>query len=370
MLISRYSQLDTPALIVDFDIVKRNLAAMQEKADAFGVRLRPHTKTHKMPEMARLQIEMGACGITVAKVGEAEVMAARGLKDIFIANEIVGQSKIERIQQLSRRCKIRLGVDQPVQVDQLQEVFRDEEAPVEVLIEVEVGENRSGVISDEQLAALAQHIQKQSKVVLKGVFSHEGHSYRAASVEHCRRICLDAQVRTLQAAQVVRDQGADIDTVSIGSTPSLLHSEIIAGITEIRPGTYIFMDVGQGTAVSDYGRCAATVLATVISLPTADRIVLDTGAKALTMQQRSGGICDSPGFGLVKNSANVRLSGLYDEHGLIRDEELRKKLEVGNKLEIIPNHICPVCNLYDTAYLVSDGQVIRQIPIEGRGKTQ
>ena len=370
MLPSVYSELDTPALIIDFEILRNNIAAMQEKANKFGVKLRPHTKTHKMPELAKLQIEAGASGITVAKVGEAEVMASQGIQDIFIANEIVGVSKLERIRELSRHSRIRLGVDNAVQVTQLEEVFGNEPHPIEVLIEIETGENRSGVISDEQLVSLAKHIQTQKKVVLKGVFSHEGHSYKAKSIEDCRRICMESQARTLQAGNLVKQLTAEIDTVSIGSTPSLMHSEIMAGITEIRPGTYIFMDVGQGTAISDYSRCAATVLATVISLPTDERIVLDTGAKALTMQTRSEGICSTTGYGLVKSSDNVRLSGMFDEHGLIYDKQLRNELEVGCKLEIIPNHICPVCNLYDMAYLVSNGKILREIPIMCRGKTR
>ena len=370
MVISRYSQLDTPALLIDEAIMRSNIFAMQEKADKAGVKLRPHTKTHKMPELAKLQVAAGASGITVAKVGEAEVMADHGLQDIFIANEIVGISKLERIRELSRRIAIRLGVDNAFQVDQLQEVFRDELHPIEVLIEIETGENRSGIISDGQLVALTKHILGKTKVALKGVFSHEGNSYKAKTVEDCRRICLESQTRTLRAGNMARELGAAIDTVSIGSTPSLMHSEILAGVTEIRPGTYIFMDVGQGTAISDYSRCAATVLATVISMPTDERIVLDTGAKALTLQTRGEGICATTGYGLVKNSGNVRLSGMFDEHGLIYDSRLRKELEVGSKLEIIPNHICPVCNLYDSAYLVSDGKVLRKIPIAGRGKTQ
>lgn len=370
MVTSIYSQLDTPALILDNDIIHSNIYAMQEKANRYGVKLRPHTKTHKMPDLARLQVAAGAAGITVAKVGEAEVMAAHGLDDIFIANEIVGISKLERVRKLSRDIQIRLGVDNVVQVDQLEEVFKNEARPIEVLIEVETGENRSGVIHDEQLVQLTKHIQQKGKVVLKGVFSHEGHSYKAKNVEDCRRICLESQVRTLRAADMARELGAAIDTVSIGSTPSLMHSDIIGGVTEIRPGTYIFMDVGQGTAISDYSRCAATVLATVISMPTNERIVLDTGAKALTLQTRSEGICATTGYGLVKNSVNVRLSGMFDEHGLIYDAGLRNELEVGDKLEIIPNHICPVCNLYDRAYLVSNGAVLQEISIPGRGKTQ
>jgi len=370
MVLSRYSQLDTPALLIDMDLVHDNIARMQEKADKYGVALRPHTKTHKMPELAKIQVAAGASGITVAKVGEAEAMAIAGLSDIFIANQIVGISKLERIRQLARQIKIRLGVDNTVQIDQLETVFRDEPQPVEVLIEIETGENRSGVIHEEQLIQLVKHIQAQTKVVLKGVFSHEGHTYKAKSIEDCRRLCLESQNRTLWAANLVRDLGADIDTVSIGATPSLMHSEVLPGISEIRPGTYIFMDVGQGSAVDDYSRCAATVLASVISLPTAERIVLDTGAKALTLQTRSEGICATSGYGLVKNSANIRLSGMFDEHGLIYDAALRAELKLGDKLEIIPNHICPVCNLYDSAFAVSQGKVLGEIPILGRGKTR
>ena len=370
MILSKYSQLDTPALLIDIDLVHGNIAAMQVKSDKYGVALRPHTKTHKMPELAKLQLAAGATGITVAKVGEAEVMAAAGLSDIFIANQIIGISKLERIRQLARQIKIRLGVDNPVQIDQLETVFRDEPQPIEVLIEVETGENRSGIIQEEQLVRLVKHIQAQTKVVLTGVFSHEGHTYKAKSSDDCRRLCLDSQKRTLWAASLVREMGVAVDTVSIGATPSLMHSEIVPGITEIRPGTYIFMDVGQGTAIADYSRCAATVLASVISLPTDERIVLDSGAKALTLQTRSEGICATSGYGLVKNSADVRLSGMFDEHGLIHDAALHSTLAIGDKLEIIPNHICPVCNLYDSAYAVSRGQVLGELQIAARGKTR
>ena len=365
---SKYGFIDTPALLIDYDIVRENLGWMQRKADEYKVNLRPHTKTHKMPELARIQVTAGASGITVAKVGEAEVMAENGLQDIFIANEVVGVSKLKRIRDLSRKIKIRTGVDNEFQVNQLEEVFADEQSPIEVLIEIEVGENRSGVITDEELIRLAGFIRAKRKVSLKGVFSHEGHAYKAKDVEECRKMALESQQRTLHAANVIRAMGIEIDTVSIGATPSLMHSEIIAGITEIRPGTYIFMDVGQGSAIGDYGRCAATVLVSVISKPTEERIVLDAGAKALTSQTRSGGICETYGLGLVKGSDNVRLRSVYDEHGLIYNRDFWKQVEIGDKIEIIPNHICPVCNLYESAYLVSKGEVLREIPILCRGR--
>jgi len=367
---SPYQGIDTPALLIDRDIMMENLVYMQNKANQYNVNLRPHVKTHRMPELAKLQVRQGACGITVAKVGEAEVMADHGLDNIFIANEIVGISKLERIRELHRKINIRTGVDSTFQIDQLESVFHDEEKGIEVLIEVEVGENRSGVITDEQLIALAKYIQSKKKVVLKGVFSHEGHSYKAKDVETCIAVALESQERTLRAANILRELGVDVDTVSIGATPSLLNAAISKGITEIRPGTYILMDVGQAGAIQDYSRCAATVLTTVISKPTEERVVLDAGAKALTSQNRAGGICATPGYGVLKQATDLRLSGVFDEHGLIYDKTFRDQVAIGDKIEVIPNHICPTCNLYDKAYLVSNGELVKEIAILCRGKSQ
>ena len=367
---SKYQQIDTPALLIDNEVMLANLHFMQEKADRFQVNLRPHVKTHRMPDLAKLQVAQGAVGITVAKVGEAEVMAAQGLKDIFIANEIVGLSKLERIRALAETVTIRLGVDNEVQVDQLAQVFRTAAAPVEVLIELEIGENRSGVIADEQLLNLARYIQKQEKVRLKGIFAHEGHTYKAPDAAECVKLALESQQRTVRAAELIRQAGIPVDTVSIGATPSLMQAGIVAGITEIRPGTYILMDAGQGNALQDYSRCAATVLVTVISKPTPERVVFDAGAKTLTTQNRPAGICATEGQGLVKNSRNVRVAGLFDEHGLINNREFREEIMVGDKIEIIPNHICPTCNLYEKAYLVSAGVVLREIAVLCRGKSQ
>lgn len=371
MLKSPYQNIDTPALLVDEKIMRENLAFMQSKANKFGVKLRPHTKTHRMPELALLQVASGASGITVAKTAEAVTMAKYGLQDIFIANEIVGVEKLREILVLHKKIKICIGVDNEFQINQIEEVFATAEQPLEVLIEVEVGENRSGVISKEQLIKLAECIKTKKHMRLKGVFSHEGHSYKAKDAAECIELSRVSQERTLEFANILKEMGFPIDTVSIGATPSMMHSEsIIEGITEIRPGTYIFMDVGQASAINDFSKCAATVLATVISKPNEERVVLDTGAKALTSQNRSGGICATPGFGVVKNSNNLRLSGVFDEHGLIYDAEFSKKIAVGDKIEIIPNHICPTCNLYEKVYLVSAGKVIKEIPVLCRGNSQ
>jgi len=149
-----------------------------------------------------------------------------------------------------------------------------------------------------------------------------------------------------------------------------MNGGVVEGVTEIRPGTYILMDVGQSNAIDDFKRCAATVLATVISKPTEKRVVMDTGAKSLTAQTGNEGICKKPGYGLVKNSNDIRLSGLFDEHGMINNKEFRETVNVGDKIEIIPNHICPTCNLYEKAYLVSKGKVIKEVSVLCRGKLQ
>lgn len=370
-IVSPYSELDTPSLIVDLDILKTNLKFMQDKANKFGVKLRPHTKTHKMPEIAQMQVDCGAAGITVAKVGEAEVMAAHGLNDIFIANQIVGVSKLERIKALARRIKIRLGVDNTYQLNELDSVFAGEAQPIEVIVEVEAGEVRSGVISEQQLIELAEHAQTLKNVVIKGVFSHDGQSYKADSPSAAIELCHAAQERTLHMAAVLRQAGCAVDTVSIGSTPSLMQDvQILPGITEIRPGTYPFMDVGQGSAINDFSKCAASILATVISKPTAERVVIDVGAKGLTAQSRATGICATHGLGLIKNSDNARLAGVFDEHGVINNQVFNAQINIGEKIEVIPNHICPAVNLYDTAYLVSGGKILKEIPVLGRGKLQ
>ncbi len=334
-----------------------------------GAALRPHTKTHKCPEIALMQLRAGAGGITVAKVGEAEEMAKHGITDIFIANEVVGDEKLIRVRELNRKIDISVGVDSVDGVNMIERIFRDEKKTLDVLIEVEVGENRSGVTSDAQMTELVDRLKNCRNVRLKGVFSHEGHTYRAKDIDDCLGMFEAAQRRTVDMAALVRARGLSCDTVSVGATPSLmLCKELMPGVTELRPGTYALMDASQGNALGTHSRCAATVLTSVISKPTDERFITDAGAKALTMQCRSIGICATDGVGLIKCSGGVTVTELYDEHGIIYNKRLSDMLNVGDKIEIIPNHICPVCNLYDYAWLVSGGQVVRQLEISCRGK--
>jgi len=366
----RKNELDTPALLIDREIMLDNIRFMQDYADRNRVALRPHTKTHKIPELALLQEKMGCRGIAVAKVGEAEVMAANGLKDIFIANEIVGDIKLQRIRKLAEAIDISFGLDSMAQADMVERNFNGASKPAEVLIEIEVGEERSGIIEFEDFRALLTHLKNNcSNVHLKGIFSHDGNSYNAKDLEICKEIHLGAQRRTIEFANIAGEMGMPLEVVSIGSTPSLMHDfPILEGVTEIRPGTYILMDASQGNAYGSLDRCAATVLATVMSKPTSERIILDVGAKGITMQTRTKGICAVEGMGKIKEFPNANIFDVFDEHAIIYNKEMRDAVKIGDKVEIIPVHICPVMNLHEKAYLVSDGEVVEELEVKCRGK--
>jgi D-serine deaminase-like pyridoxal phosphate-dependent protein len=324
-----------------------------------------------MPALAKVQQELGARGISVAKVGEAEVMAAGGLQDIFIANEIVGAQKLQRIRKLAESIDISFGLDSIPQAHMIETAFAGAKKAAQVVIEIEVGEERSGVIEESAYLELLAYLKTCKNIYLKGIFSHDGNSYGAQDVAACQRIHLAAQKRTLRFAQLAKDAGMELATVSIGSTPSMMHDfPILPGITEIRPGTYIFMDAGQARAYGSLERCAATILTAVISRPTAERVITDVGAKGITAQRNSGGFCVTRGLGLIKGWPEAEVFNVYDEHAIIYNKELRDAVKVGDKIEIIPNHICPVVNLHEYAYLVSQGEVVEVIPVECRGKLQ
>lgn len=366
-----YLELDTPALLIDKDILYKNIKFMQEYADHYKVNLRPHTKTHKMPRLAKVQEEAGAVGITVAKVGEAEIMAKSGLKDIFIANEIVGKTKIERIKKLSETINISFGIDSVYQVKEIDEVFTGHHKKAQVLVEIEVGEKRSGIIEEKDFRTLVEAVKKSDNVHLKGIFSHDGHTYKAESVEECKELYTASVDRTLHFAELAAEMGLKPEVVSIGSTPPFMFQfDIPKGVTEIRPGTYILMDASQSNVIGSYDKCAATILTTIISKPTNERVITDVGAKGITAQTRNKGLTATKGLGKIKEFEDVYIHDVFDEHAIIYHEEFNKQVNIGDKVRIIPNHICPVCNLHEKAYLISEGKVLEEILVECRGKLQ
>jgi D-serine deaminase-like pyridoxal phosphate-dependent protein len=366
-----FFELDTPSLLIDEKILMQNIKFMQDYAINNHVALRPHTKTHKMPYIANLQIEAGAKGIAVAKTGEAEVMAESGISDIFIANEIVGPKKLQRISKLSKSIQISFGVDSIYQINEAEKIFSADDSIANILIEIEVGENRSGIIEENDFIQLLETINKCSHVNFKGLFSHDGNTYGSKDIEMCMSLSIGAQKRTLDFVRIAKEKGMHCDIVSYGSTPPFINNgPILEGITEIRPGTYALMDASQSNSIGTIENCAATVLATVISKPTSERVILDVGAKGLTMQERNVGICATQGKGTIVEFPKTYINKVFDEHAIINDSNLRSKVNIGDKLRIIPVHICPVCNLYNEAWLVKNDKVIKKIDISGKGKLQ
>ncbi|MBA7581467.1 D-threonine aldolase [subsurface metagenome] len=366
---SKIEDLDTPALLVGVNVMEKNLLWGQQKANSAGVKLRPHIKTHRTPALAKKQIKLGAKGITVAKLGEAEVMAKEDIDDIFIANEIVGKIKIERLYKLNRQIHLATGIDSPIQAKALSEKFAREDKPIEVLIDVDTGDARTGIQPGQSVLELANLIIQLPGLKLRGIFTHDGHSYRARDVFEVKQVFKKSQEEMLQTANILRLAGIQLEEISVGSTPSFLVADILSGITEVRPGTYIFLDAAQGNLLRSYERCALTVLTTITNRPTPHRVVIDAGTKALSVFVRGMGVCQTQGFGLLKEKSTIYLESLSDEHGVF-STALTNEYPIGDKLQIIPNHACPTCNLYDYLYGVRDCMVVNKWPITARGKSQ
>lgn len=358
-------ELDTPSLIIDLDQMESNIKMMQDFADSKGVKLRPHTKTHKTAEIAHLQIKYGAQGITVAKISEAEAMVNEGVADIFIATEVAGKQKLERIQAIAGRAKIRLAVDSIDHVEQVAKFFGDQ-VPIELMIEIDTGQGRCGVQPREGVELAGEIIEKYPQIKLGGIFTHEGHTYDATDNEQMKEIALKAQRDVVEVGKKIKEKwGLDCE-ISIGCTLGQLIGEVLPEITEVRPGTYIFFDVGHAYYLGDTKYCAATILATITSKRGHEGAVADTGAKAMTIDQRSSGVLKTEGFGKIKGYPD-QIKKLSDEHAVIVPGN---SLNIGDRIEIIPNHICPTVNIYDKAYGVRDGKVEKVFTISARGCNQ
>ncbi|WP_026865852.1 D-TA family PLP-dependent enzyme [Jeotgalicoccus marinus] len=366
-----YQEIDTPALLIDEAVLEKNLAYMSDYAKKQNVSLRPHTKTHKMPKLAQKQLQNGASGITVAKIGEAEIMAVYGINDIFIANQVAGKQKLERIKKLAETVDISFGVDSIAHIKEIEAVFEGAQKKAQILIEIEVGEERSGIIEVNDYKALLHEIKASNNIELKGIFSHDGHTYKAVDQADCLDVFNTATTRTLYFNDIASEMGFELETVSIGSTPPFMFGfDIPEGVTEIRPGTYILMDCSQSNAIGTYEHSAASVLTTIISKPTKERVITDVGAKGLTAQSRSKGLTTTTGFGKVKEYDDVHVHGVFDEHAIIYNEHFNQAINIGDKVRIIPNHICPVSNLYHKAYLLREGEVVDTLDIAAQGKLQ
>jgi D-serine deaminase-like pyridoxal phosphate-dependent protein len=357
--------LDTPAVLVDLDILERNVRRMASFAQSRGVTLRPHAKSHKTVGIAERQRAAGSRSLTVAKLDEAAAYLAAGFDDVFVANEVVGNDKWRRLAGLQHQGTVAIGVDSAEAADGLEAVARAAGVEIPVLIEVDSGLQRAGVQPGPDALELATHISRLHAVRLRGVFTHAGHAYAAHSPEEVARIGRDEGQTLVDTAHLLRGNGIACDVVSVGSTPTAAHAGEVPGVTEIRPGNYVFYDrmqvaLGSATA-ADW---ALTVLARVISRPSANRAVLDAGSKTFALDRGAHGIEAVAGFGQDVEHGLV-IQRLSEEHAVldVGDQPLR----VGDRLRIVPNHACTVSNLADVLFGVRGDQVVEELPVIARG---
>jgi len=345
--------IDTPSVIIDRGVLRRNIQRMAAVAREAGVVLRPHCKTHKSPEIAREQLGAGAGGITVAKVGEAEVMVRGGISDIFIAFPLAAEQKISRALDLAERSHIILAVDSVEVARMVGAQAAKRRHPVEVRLEVDSGMRRTGA-AQASAAALAHEIHRIPGLDLTGIFTFRG-SLMGGNPTLDRKSAGEEEGRLMASlAEVLRKEGIPIRDVSVGSTPTAEFAARVPGVTEIRPGTYVFNDRMQVA----YGVCAATVLVTVVSTPADDYLVIDGGSKSFATDVQPGGApLDLKGFGEVVGHPGCLLSRMSEEHGMVSLQGGRR-FRVGDRLRIIPNHICTTVNLHNSLYLSDDAAAL------------
>jgi D-serine deaminase-like pyridoxal phosphate-dependent protein len=362
------NELDTPALLIDTQVLKTNISRTVEIAKEAGARLRPHIKTHRMLDVAHQQMSAGATGICCAKTGEAEVFADGGIDDIFIANQVVGAPKLRRLQELAERVRLAIGIDHPEQVESLHHAFGSSRS-IDINIEVDVGQARTGVTDSASALALARQVLDTPGLNLRGIYTHEGHDYNARDASDLTAIADKAQAHMLATAEEIRSAAGTSCEVSMGSTPSLLARSFRDGIDELRPGTAVFNDGSHANFLGHTDWCAATVLATVVNQPAPNRVVIDAGAKALTSDRRGPSILENNGYGLVVGRPKATIVSLSDEHGVLNVPDA-DSYRIGDQLQVIPNHICPCVNLYDYAYATSNGIVSDIWAVSARGQSQ
>lgn len=361
------AELRTPAVLIDKATALRNLDRMQADANARGLRLRPHTKTHKSPIVAKWQLDRGAVGICCAKLGEAEVFAAAGFADIRLPYPL-NPSNADRVIALLDRTRLSFIVDHLEVARQWSEVMTKAGKEVDVLVKIDVGFHRCGIDPDTRdTLPTIKAIAALPGLRFRGLLSHAGQAYHAHS-EHELRVMAIAEAQTLgDLAERCRTDGLDVAEVSAGATPPARFSMQQPAFNEYRPGNYVYFDrtqVALGAATID--DCALTVLATVVSKPATTRIILDSGSKTLT-NDGARGFTPAPGFGAVIGHDNLLIERLSEEHATVTVTGGTTSLEPGDRVRIIPNHSCVVSNLVDQAWLV-DGDRVEPLPIAARGR--
>jgi D-serine deaminase-like pyridoxal phosphate-dependent protein len=346
-------QFGTPAVVIDLDIVERNISRVQAMCDAAGVANRPHIKTHKSPVIAAMQRDAGARGITCQKIGEAEVMADSGHDDILISYNILGEQKLGRLGALLSRARVTVAADNPIVVAGLPQAAAIAGRDLDVVVECDTGRKRAGVATVAEAVALAKDIASRPGLSFAGFMLYPPETAMAET-----QAFLDA------AKAGIRDAGLEPRIVSSGGTPNLVNLGRIEGVTEHRAGTSVFNDrMMMAAGIATLADCALTVYATVVSRAEADRGIVDSGSKTLTSD--TGGL---EGHGLILEHPQAKIARFAEEHGFLDLSSCNDRPEIGDIVRIVPNHVCVVVNMVDRLITVRGNEIVGELPVAARGR--
>lgn len=355
----------TPALLLEVGVLRTNIEGMATRARALGVDLRPHAKTHKSPAVATLQHEHGAQGLTVGTLEEAERLCASGFDDLLLTVPPVGRWRNDRIVRLGREVRLRVALDSAEAAFELESACRRSHAHIGFLWEVDCGVGRFGTSPGAESAnAIVDVLRSVRHATFDGLLAFGGHAYSAPDDKGVTAAAKDERDAVLETVELLSERGIEVPLRSIGTTPTSYRMGNGDGITEIRPGNYVFHDATQvAMGMVEPKRCAVSVAATVVSRPAADRLILDAGSKALGADRLSP---RTTGFGLVPGHPELLVQRLYEEQAIVVVRGACD-LRVGDRVQVIPNHSCTTVNLHSEYLVVEDDSIVDVWPVAARG---
>jgi D-serine deaminase-like pyridoxal phosphate-dependent protein len=360
------SELDTPCVLIDETILDRNIARAQEHCARHGIAMRPHIKTHKTPEIARKQMAAGAVGITCAKLGEGEVMADAGVPDILVAYPVVGEAKLRRLAALAGRVRLSVAFDSLEVAQGLSRAAREAGVEIGALPETDTGMGRCGVAPGEPLIDLCRRVTDLPGLRYRGIMTYQGHLWGTADERAAGLRAEDERVcRLLEALD---GAGVRPEVVSGASTPNLFLAHLLTRVNENRCGTYVFNDRNTvSTGAVSWDDCAVRVAVTVVSTAVPGQIIVDGGAKTFSTDRLApnGG----PGFGHVVEDPSLNLVKMSEEHGNLSLGNGRS-YRIGDRLHVVPNHVCMTMNMHDEVFVHRDGEVVGSWRVAARGRVR
>lgn len=355
-------EIETPAIVVDLDVMERNIEDFASFADEQGVSLRSHVKTHKIPALAHRQVSRTGGGVVCQTLSEAEVMAHGGIEDIYLSYIVVTQPKLYRLVRLSESIdSFVTTVDSIGNIDPLQAAAADHDTTVSVVLELDIGLNRLGAKPGDAVE-LTRYISDAPNLEFRGIMAFEAHIKRIAdTVEEYDELCREAMNDVATVVENIEAAGVPVEEVKVGSTKTSKHSAKHPVVTEINPGMYPFNDVGElGRVTKD--DCALTALTTVISVPTDDRVIVDAGSKTIAM--------DTGRNPVPKNRDDIAYFNASEEHGWIDTSDANEGFAVGDRLEFVIPHVCTTINLHDSLTGTREGLVEDIWDVQARGKVK